>query len=157
MRKHGGAEQKTGQNGGVKQLPAALRALGGQKQRTCHFAVSLSGGAQGRKEASIALAFAKIPAKAPGTPKESLILRARILFHIRITSRKSRPPAAKNPAFGCSRLSPLTCFQKKNFRDREHLHGGPVSKTIEGAGHSVRNRCPSPAHSRAVFISNGDF
>jgi hypothetical protein len=56
------------------------------------FAVSFLDGAQGMLKASIALTFAKILAKAPDTPKKFLISRARILFHIYITSRKSPPP-----------------------------------------------------------------
>ena len=31
--------------------------------------------------------------------------------------------------------------EKQNFRDREHFGWGPVSKTIEGAGHPVFYRC----------------
>ena len=40
---------------------------------------------------------------------------------------------------------PGTAWGKKNFGDREHLRGYPVSKRIEGVGHRVWKRCPSPA------------
>ena len=43
-------------------------------------------------------------------------------------------------------------FGKQNVRDREHFGGGPVSKTIERAGHSVSNQC---SVSRALRGSTG--
>jgi hypothetical protein len=48
-------------------------------------------------------------------------------------------------------------LKNKILRDREHWRGAPVSKTIESVGHSVENRCPSPAHSGQQRFFGGAF
>jgi hypothetical protein len=56
------------------------------------------------------------------------------------TGPKSEGRAQPGSGMGGSR-PPRNRLGEQNFRDREHFGWGPVSKTIEGAGHQVFYRC----------------
>ena len=50
-----------------------------------------------------------------------------------------------------------TCLEKENDRDREHFRWVPVSKRMEGAGHSVESRCSISRALGAASDSGGSF
>ena len=93
--------------------------------------------------------FHAMEARSQTAPQAHMLQGMQLFYCLRWSLIRQTLPAIRfksAPAAGSGNGS-----RKKNWRDREHLRGVPVSKIMEGVGHRSTNQCPSPTHSEAVL------